>query len=322
MMKIAILWWALAMAPFGARGQSQAAMTPPLVDHHQHLFGPGIKKMSPSLEALEASDLVALLDKAGIRKALVLSVAYQFSNPNRPAVEDEYAQVKAENDWTSQQVARFPERLRGFCSVNPTKEYAIAEIERCAKDLHLHYGLKLHFGNSDVELDKAEQLEKVRRVFRAANEHGMAIVVHMRPSITKQRAYGAANARIFLNEVLPAAPDVPVQIAHLAGAGAYDDPSVDEALGVFVDAIAKHDSHMVHVYFDVSGVAGYGEWEKRANLIAERIRLIGVSRILFGADGATGGNLAPREAWEAFRKLPLTDEEFRIIATNVAPYMK
>jgi len=57
--------------------------------------------------------------------------------------------------------------------------------------------LKLHFGNSDVELDKAEQLEKVRKVFRAANEHGMAIVVHTRPSITKQRAYGADNARIF-----------------------------------------------------------------------------------------------------------------------------
>jgi len=164
-MKIAILCCALAMAAFGARGQSQVAVTPPLVDHHQHLFGPGIKKLSPSVEQIEASDLIALLDKAGIRKAVVLSIAYQFGNPNKPAVEDEYARVKAENDWTSQQVARFPERLRGFCSVNPTKEYAIAEIERCAKDPQLHYGLKLHFGNSDVELDKAEQLEKVRKVF-------------------------------------------------------------------------------------------------------------------------------------------------------------
>ena len=34
----------------------------------------------------------------------------------------------------------------------------------------------------------------------------------------------------FLNEVLPVAPDVPVQIAHLTGAGAYDDPLVDQAL--------------------------------------------------------------------------------------------
>ena len=237
-------------------------------------------------------------------------------------MEDEYGRVKAENDWTSQQVARFPDRLRGFCSVNPTRDYAIPEIERCAKDPQLHYGLKLHFGNSDVELDNAEQVEKVRQVFRAANGHGMAIVVHLRPSITRKRAYGADKAGIFLNELLPLAPDVPVQIAHLAGAGGYDDPSVDEALGVFVDAIRKHDPRMAHVYFDVSGTAGYGKWTDKASLLAERIRQLGVSRILFGSDGATGDNLAPREAWEAFRKLPLTDEEFRAIAANVAPYMK
>jgi hypothetical protein len=40
------------------------------------------------------------LDEAGIRIALVLSVAYQFANPNRPAVEGEYAKVRVENDCT------------------------------------------------------------------------------------------------------------------------------------------------------------------------------------------------------------------------------
>ena len=44
--------------------------------------------------------------------------------------------------------------MRGFCSVNPLKDYAIEELARCAKDpqLQLHIGLKLHFGNSDVDL--------------------------------------------------------------------------------------------------------------------------------------------------------------------------
>src|SRR2546426_10739339 len=35
--------------------------------------------------------------------------------------------------------------------------------------------------------------------------------------------HGRDEARIFLNEVLPAAPDIPGQIAHLTGAGGYDD---------------------------------------------------------------------------------------------------
>ena len=50
--------------------------------------------------------------------------------------------------------------------------------------------------------------------------------------------------------------------------------------------------------------------------------LLGVDRILYGSDGAGGSNLAPREAWAAFRQLPLSDAEFRTIQNNIAPYMR
>src|SRR5438034_9220553 len=103
-----------------------------------------------------------------------------YGNPNRPPVDDEYGKVKAENDWTSRQVARFPDRLRAFCGVNPLKDYALEELARCAKDPQLHFGLKLHFGNSDVDLHNAQHVEQLRRVFRAANDNRMAIVVHLR----------------------------------------------------------------------------------------------------------------------------------------------
>src|SRR5262249_23218660 len=112
------------------RGQAPA----PTVDHHQHLYSPATVELAPEFNRLAADDLIKLLDQAGIRRAVVLSTAYQFGNPNRPAVENEYEKVKAENDWTSQQVARYSERLRGFCGVNPLKSYALDEIERCAKD--------------------------------------------------------------------------------------------------------------------------------------------------------------------------------------------
>lgn len=317
-MRIGILCCVLAMFPFTLLcGQSQ-----PLVDHHQHLFGPAVKKLSPTLTTIEASDLVALLVSAGIHRAVVLSIAYQFSNPNKPPIADEYAHVRAENDWTSHQVGHFPDRLRGFCSVNPLKDYAIKEVARCAKDPHLHYGLKLHFGNSDIDLGNPQHIQRLRHVFREANKYRMAIIVHMRSSVTLRRPYGADQARIFLNELLPLAPDVPVQIAHLAGAGAYDDPLVDQALAVFVDAVAKQDRRMTHVYFDVSGVVGYGNWAEKAGLIATRIRQLGVTRVLYGSDGFGGGNLAPREAWAAFLQLPLSDAEFHTIANNIAPYMQ
>ena len=126
----------------------------------------------------------------------------------------------------------------------------------------------MHFGNSDVQLENPAHTAKVRDVFRAANASRMAIVIHMRSTISRQRPYGAAQARALLDDVLPAAPDVPVQIAHFAGGGGYDDPKVDEALGVLADAVTAHDPRMAHVYFEISGVAGIGKWRDRAVLIA------------------------------------------------------
>jgi predicted TIM-barrel fold metal-dependent hydrolase len=276
-----------------------------------------------SIDPISASELVALLDAAGIRRALVLSMGYTWGSPNR-RVENEYEKVKAENDWTSQQVARFPDRLRAFCSFNPLRDYALVELARCAKDPRLRHGLKLHFANSVVDLHNPQHVEQLRRVFRGANDHRMPIVVHLRSSLSRRLPYGRDEARIFLNDVLPAAPDVPVQIAHLAGAGGYDDPTTDEALAVLADAVSSRDPRTKRLYFDVTTAVGPGLGlpVEQANLIARRIRQIGVDRILFGSDAAVAPNVPPREAWAAFRQLPLTDAEFRTIATNVAPYMR
>lgn len=115
-----------------------------------------------------------------------------------------------------------------------------------------------------------------------------------------------------MNALLPAALDISVQIEHLAGAGRYDDPQVDEAVAVFVHAIKNRDPRMANVYFDVSGVAGLGQRVAKAGLIAKRIRQLGVDRILFGSD-ASGGDKTPNRAWAAFRQLPLSKAEFRTI---------
>jgi predicted TIM-barrel fold metal-dependent hydrolase len=316
-MKIALLMVAALLLPSKLQDAQR-----PAIDYHQHLLSPSAARLGSLPNTFTARDLIRLLDAAGVQRALVLSLGYQYGNPNRPPVKDEYAKVKAENDWTAQQVAEYPGRLRAFCGVDPLKDYALEEIARCAKDPYLHFGLKLHFGNSDVDMDQPQELAKVRVVFQAADEHGMAIVVHMHPSVTRHRAYGAKEARIFLNQVLAAAAHVPVQIAHLAGAGGYDEPGVDAALAVFIDAIARHDPRMTRVYFDVSGVAGLGHWEDKKSQIAQRIRQVGVSRSLWGSDGAFGGGMTPDQALRAFEELPLTKREFQRIYSNLTPYMR
>ena len=53
-----------------------------------------------------------------------------------------------------------------------------------------------------------------------------------------------------------AAPDIPVQIADLAGGGSPDDAAADEALGVFIDAIKQHDPRIKRLWLEASGAAG------------------------------------------------------------------
>lgn len=53
------------------------------------------------LQPFEAKDLVHLMDQAGIQRAIVLSAAYAFSDKDLPPSPDEYANVRAENDWTA-----------------------------------------------------------------------------------------------------------------------------------------------------------------------------------------------------------------------------
>jgi predicted TIM-barrel fold metal-dependent hydrolase len=237
-------------------------------------------------------------------------------------VENEHAKVRAENDWTAAQAALYPDRLLAFCSFNPLRSYALEELARCAADPNLRRGLKLHFGNGDVQVDDPEQLGQLKRVFRAANEHGMAIAVHVRASISRRRPYGATQARVFLEELLPLVPDVPVQVAHLAGTGpGYEDPPADSAMAVLAEAVAQRDPRTRNLWFDVASVANGDLSPVTAALLARRIRQVGVARVLYGTDAALGTNLRPREAWAAFRRLPLTEPEFRQIAGNVAPYM-
>jgi predicted TIM-barrel fold metal-dependent hydrolase len=270
--------------------------------------GPG------SMTAIDAAKLIALLDEIGIRRAVVLSLAYWYGSPLHPQVADELAKVQAENDWTAAQCAQFPGRLTAFCSVNPLKDYALDEIERCARSGGFK-GLKLHFGNSQVDAKSAEHIAKLKAVFAACNARRLAIVAHLWTS----EGYGAPEAQSFLDNMLPAAPNVTVQIAHMAGGGpGWTDP----ALEVFANAIAKGDPRTRNLYFDVATVADLQRWEE-LKLLAQRIRQIGPKRILYGSDAAFGGRNTPRTEWGTFRGMvPLSDAEFKVIASNVAPYLK
>jgi predicted TIM-barrel fold metal-dependent hydrolase len=294
-------WPALALAA--------TPVAVPTVDHHQHLVAPAMA--APGQKPVDARALVAMLDAAGIRRAVLLSNAFRL---------EDHAAVVAENEWTAREAAKYPGRLVAFCSFGPLKDYALQELQRCAHDRRYGRGIKLQLGYSGVNLDDPTEIALLRRVFRAANAQGLAIVLHLRP--WPPHAYGTTQALTIIDELLPAAPDVPVQIAHFAGGGNLPDLAADQALLAFESAIVRKDPRVANLYFDTALVAPANLPPERAQFVAQRIRVLGPKRVLYGSDGGDPTDPPPKEQLAAFRKLPLTEAEFRVIFGNVAPWLK
>jgi predicted TIM-barrel fold metal-dependent hydrolase len=291
----------------------------PVAAYHQHLLSAATGELWSTQERQDAKDLILQLDDAGIGRAAVLSVAYIYGDERRQ-IEDEYAKVRAENDWTATQVARWPQRLSGFCGFSPLRPYALDELERCTQ-LPNMVGVKLHLGNSGVNLRDPDHVERLGAIFAAADARKLPIVIHMKTRT--DWPYGREDAVTFLHKVVARAPNSIIQIAHFAGAGPGYQDFVDEAVGVFVEAIKARDPSTRNLFFDVASIVTTETTPEQATLIVQRIRELGPHRVLFGSDLFFGGNPAPKEAWALFRdKLPLTPAELRTIARNVAPYLQ
>jgi predicted TIM-barrel fold metal-dependent hydrolase len=262
---------------------------------------------------LDAAALVKSLDAAGIERAVVLSNAFFFDSAGNGGTPDAVAKVRAENDWTAAQAARFPDRLIAFCSFNPLADHALAELDRCAAS-HAFRGVKLHFHESGVDLLDPEHVAKVRRVFEAANRYRLPILVHVARGATPP--YGARHADVFANQLAPAAPDVPVIVAHLWGGGLYSD----EAMAVYAKAVAAGRRNL---YFDTSGMVGTAGSHEALVQAVSRMRQIGLDRFLFGSDGPDYLDLPELvSVWPQFReRVPLTEAERNRIAGNVAPLL-
>jgi predicted TIM-barrel fold metal-dependent hydrolase len=325
MKRLPVLWCAAAAlawsgvasaAPAAPGGAVPAAM--PVADHHQYVYSPAAAAFMSATSAMHpvsAQDLIPQLDAAGIERAAVLSVAYVYGQPARSLAE-EYARVRAENDWAARQAAEYPERLVALCSVDPLRDYALAELARCAASPEFGRGIKLQPASGGALLDDPQQVERLRRVFRSANARGMAIVLQLQET-------GVREARLLLEQLLPHAPDVPVQVAYTGDKpGARDASAQLAALAVLADAAARRDPRMRHVWVDVTAFARPGLSAADARRLVRRLRQVGMERVLYGSDTEIGTDVRPRDAWAAFRSLPLTDAEAARVANNVMSYLR
>jgi predicted TIM-barrel fold metal-dependent hydrolase len=289
----------------------------PRVDYHQHLVSAAFQPIV-KLPARDGGSLLAQLDSAGIGKAVVLSVGYSFAD-ERKKLPDPDRLTRVENDWTSAQVAASGGRLIGFCSANPLRPAALAELERCLS-LPGMVGIKQHFGNAGVTLRDTAHATRMAQLFALAERLRAPVLVHMRARGGAN--FGAEDARLFLDRLVSVAPSIEIVVAHFAGAGPGYDAQADELMAVFGAAAERQDPRMRNIYFDVATIVTAESTAEDVALVARRVRQVGAQRVLYGSDlNPPGGSI--RAGWEIFRtRTPLTDAELRTIAGNVTRFAR
>lgn len=299
-------------------------------DYHVHIMSKpmadvfiavnGSDKFSGNqLEEFSAEKILSLLNEGRLDRAFILSGSYILGN-DLIAGPDEYNDVKKENNYLAIQYAKYPERLIGFFSVNPLKEYAIEEVDRCYDELKLP-GLKLHFANSNVDLNNPEHLAKIQELFAHCAEKGIPILLHFRNDSPE---FGKKDVEILINEVIAKTPGLKLQVAHLGGYGGFDK-ATEEIISTFIEEYEKSKSlDKSNIVFDISAVVVteneeikgvlYSTTEEQHKKIADYIRAWGIENVVFGSDWPYS---SPASYISNIKRLlPLSEEEIEKILSN------
>ena len=177
------------------------------LDVHTHVASPALTELfsvfaGEDLVPATADDLVARLDEGNVRRAVILSLGYLGA----PVGWTDAAHMAAENDFVAAEVARHPDRLLGFCGINPVVEGAADEIDRCL-GLPGMVGVKLHLEGSGVNLTDPAHVAGLGAVFDRVAERDAPVLMH----VADERGYSLDNQRF------AALSENPPRASHGAG---------------------------------------------------------------------------------------------------------
>lgn len=296
----------------GPQGPSGVVTPTPLkvsgaaIDVHTHLLSAetvvnrfGAPAGTP---ASGADDLVRKLDEANVQRAVVLSVAYNSFH--------DVASMRAEHDWVAAEIAKYPDRLIGFCGINPLLGAAAREeIDRCIDALGF-LGVKLHLPASGLDLRQPEHTAALSVVFDKAQERAVPVLMHV--SGVPLDADGLMN----LYGILGTHPDVRVVLAHCGGIG---DEQMEKFLIPFetVPPVLSRDN----LFMDISFCQKlYKEAPlSRRESIVWQLRRWGLERVFFASDYLMVATVeTPKEALDTLTRYPFTQEEIDLILSNDA----
>ncbi|RIK37244.1 MAG: hypothetical protein DCC55_24890 [Chloroflexi bacterium] len=271
------------------------------LDVHTHIASQALTDMfsGGGVPAAGADDLVARLDEGNVERAIILSAAY-FGFPDD-------SNVIPENDYVAAEVAKYPDRLIGFCGINPLYNSALDELDRCL-NLPGMIGVKLHLEGSGVDMANTRHVRRLTALFDRIAELDAPVLVHVAdPGGLPLAGRAFANLAAILNE------HPTVRVAHAHCAGNTDDDTIESWLRLRNSGYNPETS-----FVDISACLAFHVDAPLAQreLMVWRFRKWGIENVLFGSDYFVFDGETPAETLDILSQYPFTQEEIDTILTN------
>jgi len=241
-----------------------------IIDFHTHVFPPQIKEnrskyierdpcfallySTPNSKIATADELIASMDEAGVDISVIVNIGW---TTHEMCVET--------NDYIMESISRYPQRLVGFCAVQPqSHRAAAAEIERCAKAGIRGVGEM----RPDMQLFDLTDEIVMEPFVEVLRKHKLILLTHASEPVGHNYQGKGGITPDILYSFITGFPDLTIVCAHWGGGLPFyaSMPEVKKAMSnVFFDTAASPFLYAPEVYNQV-------------------IQLIGADKILFGSD--------------------------------------
>jgi predicted TIM-barrel fold metal-dependent hydrolase len=272
-----------------------------IVDFHTHVFLPEIKKnrnkyierdpcfailySDPKAKMATAEELIASMDETGVDISVILNIGW---TTHELCVET--------NDYIIDSVSRYPQRLVGFCAVQPqSSKAAVAEIERCAQAGIRGVGEM----RPDIQLFDLGDEVVMEPLVEVLRKHQLVLLLHASEPVGHDYPGKGGITPDMLYPFITSFPDLTLVCAHWGGGLPFYAlmPEVKKAISnVYFDTAASPFLYTPQVYNHV-------------------ISLVGTDKILFGSDYPL---LAPSRLLEEIKALDLPEETKNLILSGNA----
>ena len=232
-----------------------------IIDFHTHIFPPWLKERrdeyikrdpcfsllysQPKAKMATAEEVVASMDEAGIDLSVVLNAGWVS---HELCVET--------NDYILDSISRYPERLVGFCAIQPKAgDAAIAELERCAKAGAKGIG-ELRSDTQGFDLTDETMLKPI---VEAALKHDLIFLTHSSEPVGHEYFGKGSITPDILYSFIMAFPNLKLVCAHWGGGLPFYAlmPEVAKALAnVFFDTAATVFLYQPQIFEEVSNIIG------------------------------------------------------------------